>query len=98
MSVQNDVLNAFWCCFLAEDAVYIRFEDQREEYIQNDSGLLFIGTTKNIVSRPWSFDQVINNNNKTYPLIRTFANIRSEKKVNQHLVCDSTLWLCLIVL
>lgn len=43
-----------WC---REDAVYIRFEDQREEYIQNDSGLLFIGTTKNIVSRPWSFDQ-----------------------------------------
>ncbi|XP_068568547.1 transglutaminase 5, like [Cebidichthys violaceus] len=43
-----------WC---REDAVYIPFEDQREEYIQNDSGLLFIGTSMNIVSRPWSFDQ-----------------------------------------
>uniref|UniRef100_A0A8C2WGH5 protein-glutamine gamma-glutamyltransferase n=1 Tax=Cyclopterus lumpus TaxID=8103 RepID=A0A8C2WGH5_CYCLU len=43
-----------WC---REDAVYIPFEDQREEYIQNDSGLLFIGTSINIVSRPWSFDQ-----------------------------------------
>lgn len=44
--------------FLAEDAVYIPFEDQREEYLQNDSGLLFMGTAMNLVSRPWSFDQV----------------------------------------
>uniref|UniRef100_A0A8C9WYZ8 protein-glutamine gamma-glutamyltransferase n=1 Tax=Sander lucioperca TaxID=283035 RepID=A0A8C9WYZ8_SANLU len=43
-----------WC---HEDVVYIPFEDQREEYIQNDSGLLFMGTAMNIVSRPWSFDQ-----------------------------------------
>ncbi|XP_068451422.1 transglutaminase 5, like [Clinocottus analis] len=43
-----------WC---REDAVYIPFEDQREEYVQNDSGLLFIGTPMNIVARPWSFDQ-----------------------------------------
>ncbi|XP_059184843.1 transglutaminase 5, like [Centropristis striata] len=43
-----------WC---PEDTVHIPFEDQREEYIQNDSGLLFIGTTMNVVSRPWSFDQ-----------------------------------------
>uniref|UniRef100_A0A3P8SRF2 protein-glutamine gamma-glutamyltransferase n=1 Tax=Amphiprion percula TaxID=161767 RepID=A0A3P8SRF2_AMPPE len=43
-----------WC---SEDAVYIPFEDQREEYVQSDSGLLFMGTAKNVVSRPWSFDQ-----------------------------------------
>ncbi|XP_030585509.1 transglutaminase 5, like isoform X2 [Archocentrus centrarchus] len=43
-----------WC---SEDAVYIPFEDQREEYIQSDSGLLFMGTAMNLVSRPWSFDQ-----------------------------------------
>ncbi|XP_074497796.1 transglutaminase 5, like [Sebastes fasciatus] len=43
-----------WC---REDVVHIPFEDQREEYIQNDSGLLFIGTAMNLVSRPWSFDQ-----------------------------------------
>ncbi|XP_026205878.1 transglutaminase 5, like isoform X2 [Anabas testudineus] len=42
-----------WC---PEDAVYIPFEDQREEYVQNDSGLLFMGTHMNPVSRPWSFD------------------------------------------
>nr|XP_046239122.1 transglutaminase 5, like [Scatophagus argus] len=43
-----------WC---REDAVYIPFEDQREEYVQNDSGLLFMGTPMNIVPRPWSYDQ-----------------------------------------
>ncbi|KAK5872159.1 hypothetical protein PBY51_012884 [Eleginops maclovinus] len=43
-----------WC---PADVVYIASEDKREEYIQNDSGLLFIGTTMNPVSRPWSFDQ-----------------------------------------
>ncbi|XP_040889926.1 transglutaminase 5, like isoform X2 [Toxotes jaculatrix] len=43
-----------WC---REDAVHIPFEDQREEYVQNDSGLLFMGTAMNLVSRPWSFDQ-----------------------------------------
>ncbi|XP_070693405.1 transglutaminase 5, like [Pempheris klunzingeri] len=43
-----------WC---REDAVYIPFEDQREEYVQNDSGLLYMGTAVNLLSRPWSFDQ-----------------------------------------
>ncbi|KAM4588276.1 transglutaminase 5, like isoform 2-T2 [Odontesthes bonariensis] len=43
-----------WC---SEDAVYIPFEHQREEYVQSDSGLLFMGTAMNLVSRPWSFDQ-----------------------------------------
>ncbi|KAM4741248.1 transglutaminase 5, like [Anableps anableps] len=42
-----------WC---SEDAVYIPFEDQREEYVLSDSGLLFMGTPMNLVSRPWSFD------------------------------------------
>uniref|UniRef100_M4AY73 protein-glutamine gamma-glutamyltransferase n=2 Tax=Xiphophorus maculatus TaxID=8083 RepID=M4AY73_XIPMA len=42
-----------WC---SEDAAYIPFEDQREEYVLSDSGLLFMGTPNNIVSRPWSFD------------------------------------------
>uniref|UniRef100_A0A8C5HWD1 protein-glutamine gamma-glutamyltransferase n=2 Tax=Gouania willdenowi TaxID=441366 RepID=A0A8C5HWD1_GOUWI len=43
-----------WC---SEDAVHIPFEDQREEYVQSDSGLLFMGTATNPISRPWSFDQ-----------------------------------------
>ncbi|XP_046892773.1 transglutaminase 5, like [Hypomesus transpacificus] len=43
-----------WC---REDAVYIPFEDQRNEYVKNESGLLFMGPPSNLVSRPWSFDQ-----------------------------------------
>ncbi|KAM6979579.1 transglutaminase 5, like [Aplochiton taeniatus] len=43
-----------WC---QEDAVYIPFVDQREEYVLNDSGILYMGTAKNMVSRPWHFDQ-----------------------------------------
>ncbi|XP_068171540.1 transglutaminase 5, like [Antennarius striatus] len=43
-----------WC---PEDTVFIPFEDQREEFVLNDSGLLFMGTSMNLVSRPWSFDQ-----------------------------------------
>ncbi|XP_072307917.1 transglutaminase 5, like [Eucyclogobius newberryi] len=43
-----------WC---QEDSVFIPFEDQREEYVLNDSGLLFMGTAMNIVPLPWSFDQ-----------------------------------------
>ncbi|XP_057701220.1 transglutaminase 5, like [Corythoichthys intestinalis] len=43
-----------WC---RADSVFIPFEDQREEYIQDDSSLLFMGTSTNIVSRPWSLDQ-----------------------------------------
>ncbi|XP_051931082.1 transglutaminase 5, like isoform X2 [Hippocampus zosterae] len=43
-----------WC---HDDSVYIPFEDQRVEYIQNDSSLLFMGTATNVVSRPWSMDQ-----------------------------------------
>ncbi|KAM9409024.1 transglutaminase 5, like [Pholidichthys leucotaenia] len=43
-----------WC---SDDNVFIPFEDQREEYIESDSGLLFMGTAMNLVSRPWSFDQ-----------------------------------------
>lgn len=42
----------------AEDTVFIPFEDQREEFVQSDSGLLFMGTAMNPVVRPWSFDQV----------------------------------------
>ncbi|XP_038162152.1 transglutaminase 5, like [Cyprinodon tularosa] len=42
-----------WC---SDDAVYIPFEDQREEYVLSDAGLLFMGTPLNLIARPWSFD------------------------------------------
>ncbi|RVE73053.1 hypothetical protein OJAV_G00045530 [Oryzias javanicus] len=43
-----------WC---SGDSVFIPYEDQREEYILSDYGLLFMGTPMNTVSRPWSYDQ-----------------------------------------
>lgn len=52
------VLFNFFSINLTDDDVYIPFEDQREEYVANDAGLLFMGTAVNLVSRPWSFDQV----------------------------------------
>lgn len=43
-----------WC---SDDSVYLPDEKQREEYVRNDFGLLYQGTDKNIVNRPWGFDQ-----------------------------------------
>ncbi|KAL2090584.1 hypothetical protein ACEWY4_012847 [Coilia grayii] len=43
-----------WC---QDDAVYLPLESQREEYVLNDFGFLYMGTPGNIQSRPWSFDQ-----------------------------------------
>ncbi|XP_036389387.1 protein-glutamine gamma-glutamyltransferase 5-like [Megalops cyprinoides] len=43
-----------WC---QSDAVYIPFEDQREEYVKNDFGLLYMGTPHNVISQPWAFGQ-----------------------------------------
>ncbi|KAG7471968.1 hypothetical protein MATL_G00103580 [Megalops atlanticus] len=43
-----------WC---QSDSVYIPFEDQREEYVKNDFGLLYMGTPHNVISQPWAFGQ-----------------------------------------
>ncbi|XP_029579021.1 protein-glutamine gamma-glutamyltransferase 5 [Salmo trutta] len=43
--------------WLQYDAVYIPFEDQRNEYVKNDFGILYMGTPHNVISRPWSFGQ-----------------------------------------
>lgn len=40
--------------------MFIPNEDQREEYVLSDYGLLFMGTPMNTVSRPWSYDLVRN--------------------------------------
>ncbi|XP_059353709.1 protein-glutamine gamma-glutamyltransferase 5-like [Carassius carassius] len=39
------------------DSVFLQSEDLRTEYVMSDIGLLFKGSSGNIVSRPWSFDQ-----------------------------------------
>ncbi|XP_041946332.1 transglutaminase 5, like [Alosa sapidissima] len=43
--------------WLKEDSVYMPLKSHREEYVQNDFGLLYMGTPSNNVARPWSFDQ-----------------------------------------
>ncbi|XP_053353961.1 transglutaminase 5, like [Clarias gariepinus] len=43
-----------WCI---ADSVHLPEEDQREEYVRNDFGLLYQGTAKNISFKPWGFDQ-----------------------------------------
>ncbi|XP_073726755.1 transglutaminase 5, like [Misgurnus anguillicaudatus] len=40
-----------------DDSVFLSAEDQRDEYVMSDFGVLFKGTPGNIVARPWSFDQ-----------------------------------------
>ncbi|XP_030642559.1 protein-glutamine gamma-glutamyltransferase 5-like [Chanos chanos] len=39
------------------DTVYIPSEEQREEYVKNDTGILYVGTPHNVIRRPWSFGQ-----------------------------------------
>ncbi|XP_036386161.1 transglutaminase 5, like [Megalops cyprinoides] len=43
-----------WC---PADSVYIQNESQREEYVKNDFGFLYMGTPKNMAARPWEFGQ-----------------------------------------
>lgn len=40
-----------------DDSVFLSAEEQRDEYVMSDFGVLFKGTPGNIVARPWSFDQ-----------------------------------------
>lgn len=46
------------CLYFLADSVYLPEENQREEYVRNDFGLLYQGTAKNISFKPWGFDQV----------------------------------------
>lgn len=43
---------------LSEDPVYLPAEEQREEYVRSDYGLVYMGSNLNPSGRPWSFGQV----------------------------------------
>jgi len=43
-----------WC---EEDAVYMQNEEEREEYVMNDTGKVWVGTHRNARGRPWVFGQ-----------------------------------------
>ncbi|XP_075882707.1 protein-glutamine gamma-glutamyltransferase 5-like isoform X2 [Nelusetta ayraudi] len=43
--------------WLEEDPVYLPAEEQREEYVRSDYGLVYMGSNLNPSGRPWSFGQ-----------------------------------------
>lgn len=43
-----------WC---TEDEVFLNSDEQREEYVLNEDGIIFMGTNQSIQSRSWYFGQ-----------------------------------------
>ncbi|XP_072268374.1 protein-glutamine gamma-glutamyltransferase 4 [Pyxicephalus adspersus] len=43
-----------WC---EDDAVYMPDEEERQEYVLNDTGYIYVGSTSKITARPWNFGQ-----------------------------------------
>ncbi|XP_077125216.1 protein-glutamine gamma-glutamyltransferase 4 [Ranitomeya variabilis] len=43
-----------WC---KDDNVYMPNEDERKEYVLNDTGYIYVGSQNNIKARPWNFGQ-----------------------------------------
>ncbi|NXI86225.1 TGM4 glutamyltransferase, partial [Rhipidura dahli] len=43
-----------WC---EDDVVYMANEDQRKEYVLNDTGYIYVGSANSIYDRPWNFGQ-----------------------------------------
>lgn len=44
--------------FSPEDAVFLRNETQRREYLLNQNGFVYLGTANCIQAEPWDFGQV----------------------------------------
>ncbi|NXN95195.1 TGM4 glutamyltransferase, partial [Rhinopomastus cyanomelas] len=43
-----------WC---KDDVVFLDNEDQRKEYVLNDTGCIYVGSANSIYERPWNFGQ-----------------------------------------
>ena len=42
----------------SDDGVFMKEEKHREEYVMNESGLIYAGTYDNMFTWPWNFAQV----------------------------------------
>lgn len=51
------LLSPFALCF-SEDDVFLASEEERQEYVLNDSGIIFRGVEKRIRAQGWNFGQV----------------------------------------
>ena len=47
------------CGLAPDDSVFMASEEERAEYILNDTGYMYMGFAKQIKEKPWTFGQVI---------------------------------------
>lgn len=48
-----------------DDAVYMENENERKEYVLNETGIIFYGSSSTPRARPWDFGQVKSTPSKT---------------------------------
>lgn len=44
--------------FVSADAVFMPSDAERLEYVLNDTGYLYVGSSEKIFAKPWNFGQV----------------------------------------